>query len=182
MDRLSEIRTLLVDNERGRSKFDLILIDEYFELVYPIIKKNLIRGTFEFAIKVYQEVLFRIPSKKYLEVITWLDRFVMRRVMCFCKIELQRLSEDFDDNLTIISQELRINLTYEFDRIALQMDLDSAIQTLSIKQRKVFLLHYYYGYKYSEIPSKLGEAISVGSVRQLIFRAKKNLRKDLKFA
>jgi RNA polymerase sigma-70 factor (ECF subfamily) len=58
-------------------------------------------------------------------------------------------------------------------------NIDRALQSLSLKERSVFVLRHYHDLKFDEIAYVL--QISVGTVKSTLFRALQRLQKDLAF-
>jgi RNA polymerase sigma-70 factor (ECF subfamily) len=60
----------------------------------------------------------------------------------------------------------------------LQKKIDFALENVSPKERSVFVMRHYNGFKVHEIAETLG--VSDGTVKSLLFRAVKKLKKELK--
>lgn len=86
------------------------------------------------------------------------------------------LDEIMEDN-SALEPVSPLNVEDDVEMRLTQQDLFAALELLPLKQREVFVLRYQHDLTYDEI----GEitALSLSSVKSLLFRARENLRKSL---
>ena len=146
----------------------------------------------EEAKDVYQEVFIRVfralPKFEQRSLFsTWVHRIVIN----VCKTHQSRRARhshlSLDESLASESPERNLVLAQLSDgssgeRMALQSDLSSqmneALQLLSPKQRLVFTLRHYHGYKLREIAAMM--SCAEGTVKRHLFSATRRVREVLR--
>ena len=139
---------------------------------------------------IYQEVFlkafksiknFRFQSEFY----TWLFRIAVNTCINFRKRNRPDQLESLDDYLhnnedhwKIISMVENRNPENQLINKELNDQIQQSIDKLSAKQRSVFILKHYHGYKLSEIAAILN--CSEGTIKNYMFRAVQKMRKSLK--
>ena len=136
----------------------------------------------EVFIKVFKSIKkFRFQSEFY----TWLFRIAINTSINFRKKKTSHQHESIDDymeesshNRNIISSIETVNPEQHIIDRELNDQIQRSLDTLSPKQRSVFVLKHYHGYKLSEIANTLN--CSEGTVKNYMFRAVQKLKKSLK--
>ena len=139
---------------------------------------------------IYQEVFIRVfrGLKKFemrSEFSTWLFRITtnvcltyMSRRKEHLKYSLSRKQENEFEEKSMELIDESSNLDEIIDSVDLGDLVNDAVESLSPKQRMIFILKHYEGYKIREIALMIN--CKEGTVKKYLFDAVRNLRKKLK--
>lgn len=135
----------------------------------------------EIFIKVFKSIKkFRFQSEFY----TWLFRITVNSCINYRKRKSSHQNESLDDYLNEENRYWKIvgaNENRNPEQIMINNELNDKIQQsiekLSTKQKSVFILKHYHGYKLSEIANMLN--CSEGTVKNYMFRAVQKMKKSL---
>ena len=135
----------------------------------------------EIFIKVFKSIKkFRFQSEFY----TWLFRITVNSCINYRKRKSSHQHASLDDYLNDENSYWKIIGTDENrnpEQIMINNELNDQIQQsiekLSTKQKSVFILKHYHGYKLSEIANILN--CSEGTVKNYMFRAVQKMKKSL---
>ncbi|MBC8181647.1 sigma-70 family RNA polymerase sigma factor [candidate division KSB1 bacterium] len=164
------------------------LVKRYEDKVMSIIFNML--NDAEDARDVYQDVFmkvfltikkFRFQSKFY----TWLFRIAVNTSINYRKKRTSQQKETLENYIEENKHDAEITIQNNSDnpeKHLLDMELGKHIQRsinlLSPKQKAVFVLRHYHGYKLAEIAEILNCA--EGTVKNYLFRSLQKLKKELK--
>jgi RNA polymerase sigma-70 factor (ECF subfamily) len=135
----------------------------------------------EVFIKVFKSIKkFRFQSEFY----TWLFRITVNVCINYRKRKTSHQHESLDDYLDENDSNWRIVVAVDNrnpEQTLINKELNDQIQQsidkLSSKQRSVFILKHYQGYKLSEIANIMN--CSEGTVKNYMFRAVQKMKKSL---
>jgi len=135
----------------------------------------------EVFIKAFQSIkTFRFRSEFY----TWLVRIAINTCINFRKRNSYRRHESIDNDWDEDEKSWKISLTAGdgnpeqlLIRNELNKQIQQSINQLSTRQRSVFVLKHYHGYKLKEIADMMN--CSEGTVKNYMFRAVQKLKKLL---
>jgi len=135
----------------------------------------------EVFLKVFKSIKrFRFQSEFY----TWLFRIAINSCINYRKRKSSHPHESLDNYLDD-DRNWRVLITVENrnpEQTLINKELNDQIQQsidqLSAKQRSVFILKHYHGYKISEIADIM--KCSEGTVKNYMFRATQKMKKSLK--
>lgn len=183
-----EEESLIRKAQRGNLQAFEKLVHDYDTKIMQLIF-NMVNDT-EDAKDLYQEVFikafrsiktFRFRSEFY----TWLFRIAINTCINFRKRNTYRQHESIDNYWDENDRNWKINLTagdgnpeQHFIRKELNNQIQQSINQLSAKQRSVFVLKHYHGYKLKEIADIMN--CSEGTVKNYMFRAVQKLKESLK--
>ena len=138
---------------------------------------------------IYQEVFLRVfrGLKKFQfksEFSTWLYRITTNVCLSFIrsgnKKTIMRIDNDMEtdvlDNITIADDEAN-NPEQLLMRSEITNNVNEALEKLSPKQKMIFILKHYEGYKIREISEMLNT--SEGTIKKYLFEANHKLRRHL---
>ena len=164
------------------------LVKRYENKVMSIILDML--NDVEDARDVYQDVFmkvfltikkFRFQSKFY----TWLFRIAVNTSINFRKkrtSQQNKATEEYQEENSLETQNIIQSNYQNPEKQLLNIELSNTIQKsinlLSPKQKAVFLLRHYHGYKLTEIAEIMGCAD--GTVKNYLFRSVQKMKKELK--
>jgi RNA polymerase sigma-70 factor, ECF subfamily len=164
------------------------LVKRYENKVMSIILDML--NDVEDARDVYQDVFmkvfltikkFRFQSKFY----TWLFRIAVNTSINFRKkrtSQQNKATEEFQEENSLETQNIIQSNYQNPEKQLLNIELSNTIQKsinlLSPKQKAVFLLRHYHGYKLTEIAEIMDCAD--GTVKNYLFRSVQKMKKELK--
>lgn len=180
---------LIIQAQKGNQNAFEELVYRYDRNVLSIVMRYAINE--DDAKDLYQEVFIRVYRglKKFRfqsEFSTWLFRITTNVCLTYKSRSKEHLrvsiNKDYDDENEYSGKE---ELVYEGsspEEISSGADLgeivNSAVESLSPKQKMTFILKHYEGYKIREIAEMLN--CKEGTVKKYLFDAIKNLRKKLK--
>ena len=164
------------------------LVSMYDEKVMNLIL-NMVNNV-EDARDIYQEVFlkvfltikaFRFKSKFY----TWLFRIAINTSINYRKKRTLKQvlplwdneNEQGDDGESFVLDQTT-NPERKFLNVELSSNIQQSINRLSSKQKTVFVLRHYLGYKLSEIAEIM--ACAEGTVKNYLFRSVQKLQRELK--
>lgn len=135
----------------------------------------------EVFIRVFKSIKnFRFQSEFY----TWLFRITVNVCINYRKRKISHQHESLDDYLDENDRNWRIVVAVENrnpEQTLINKELNDQIQqsidNLSPRQRSVFILKHYHGYKLSEIANIMN--CSEGTVKNYMFRAVQKMKKSL---
>jgi len=135
----------------------------------------------EIFIKVFKSIKkFRFQSEFY----TWLFRIAVNSCINYRKRKSSHQHESLDDYVDeenrywkIIGTDENRNPEQVMINNELNDQIQQSIEKLSTKQKSVFILKHYHGYKLSEIANILN--CSEGTVKNYMFRAVQKMKKSL---
>ena len=139
---------------------------------------------------IYQEVFIKVfrsigRFKFQSEFYTWLFRIVINTCITYRKQRTKQQHVFFDETAIENSEHWKIvdahsiqNPEEQFINTELSHQITASINELSAKQKSVFVLRHYHGYKLKEIAEIL--KCSEGTVKNYLFRATQRLRNSLK--
>jgi RNA polymerase sigma-70 factor (ECF subfamily) len=106
---------------------------------------------------------------------SWIHRIALNAAIDLTRRRKRRAEEELDDD----SFEAGPASSAESDYVqqALDKDLTTAMQRLTLKERQIFLLKHVEGWRLEEIGESL--QMPIGSVKNSLFRAVRKLRVDL---
>jgi len=179
-------KLLIRKAQRGNLAAFEELVKNYDDKVMSIIL-NLLNNV-EDARDVYQEVFmkvfmtinkFRFQSKFY----TWLFRIAVNTSLNFRKKRTsqqgKKEKEYFDENdLNYRDYNNSTDPEKQLVNLELGNNIQQSIDRLSPKQKTVFVLRHYHGYKLKEIADIMN--CSEGTIKNYIFRSCQKLKKELK--
>ena len=164
------------------------LIKQYDEKVMRIILSML--NNVDDARDVYQEVFmkvfqsinkFQFQSKFY----TWLFRIAVNTSINFRKKRtnqqgrsIEEYLEENENDWQIIVSDDSENPEKQLLNLELSSNIQHSINKLSPRQKTVFVLRHYHGYKLSEIAEIMN--CSEGTIKNYLFRSVQKLKKELK--
>ncbi len=164
------------------------LVKQYEDKVMSIILNML--NDVEDAHDVYQDVFmkvfltikkFRFQSKFY----TWLFRIAVNTAINFRKKRTSRQNKTHEINLEdnnheteIVTQANSDNPEKHLLNRELSNNIKRSMERLSPKQKTVFVLRHYHGYKLAEISEIMDCA--EGTVKNYLFRSLQKLKNELK--
>jgi RNA polymerase sigma-70 factor, ECF subfamily len=164
------------------------LVKEYENKVMSIILDMV--NDVEDARDVYQDVFmkvfltikkFRFQSKFY----TWLFRITVNTSINFRKkrtSQQNKATVEYQEENSLETQNIIQSNYQDPEKQLLNIELSNTIQKsinlLSPKQKAVFLLRHYHGYKLSEIAEIMNCAD--GTVKNYLFRSVQKMKKELK--
>ncbi len=136
----------------------------------------------EVFIKAFRSIkTFRFQSEFY----TWLFRIAVNTCINFRKRKIFRQYESLDNCLDENDRNWKIlvhggneNPEQHLINKELNYQIQQSIDHLSAKQRSVFILKHYHGYKLKEIADIMN--CSEGTVKNYMFRAVQKLKESLK--
>ena len=136
----------------------------------------------EVFIKAFQSIkTFRFESEFY----TWLFRIAVNTCINFRKLKTSRQHEPIENYLDENNATGKIYLATKDGNPEQQLihkelysQIRQSIDQLSAKQRSVFILKHYHGYRLREIANIMN--CSEGTVKNYMFRAVQKLRESLK--
>ncbi len=136
----------------------------------------------EVFIKAFQSIkTFRFESEFY----TWLFRIAVNACINFRKRKASHQLEPIENYLDENNATWKIYITakdgnpeQQLIHKELNRQIQQSIDQLSTKQRSVFVLKHYYGYRLREIAEMMH--CSEGTVKNYMFRAVQKLRKSLR--
>ena len=138
-------------------------------------------GSKEVAEDIVSEIFYQFYSNKTYETITvsfraYLFKSVRNRGYNYLKREVSRNTSQFEslDLIDIPSEEPEHATDYE----ELYQDFETAINSLPISRRKIYLLYQIEGFSMKEIATKL--SISPKTVDVQLYRARKTIREIIK--
>ena len=173
--------------QRGNLQAFEELVYNYDARVMKIIY-NMINNV-EDARDIYQDVFIKVFKsiknfKFQSEFYTWLFRIVINTCLDFRKHEakhqynsLEEYVANTDKYWKVVNENENYNPEQRLLNIELSKEIQNGIDQLSSKQRAVFILRHYHGYKLKEIATIM--ECSDGTVKNYLFRATQNLRKFL---
>jgi RNA polymerase sigma-70 factor (ECF subfamily) len=161
----------------------------FTELV-KLYQKNIYKLAFSFfndrdeAMEIVQETFLRSYEKldkfgmvnKKRAFKSWLFRIAYNLCIDYYRKskKYKTINEDMLDSVSVIDSESEKDKNV-FDRQHIKNRVRSYIMHLSKRQKQVFILKYYSGYKFSEISEIMN--IAVGTVKSLHYRAVRILEK-----
>jgi len=164
------------------------LIKQYDEKVMRIILSML--NNVDDARDVYQEVFMKVfqSINKYQfqsKFYTWLFRIAVNTSINFRKKRTKQqgrsieeyLEENENDWQIIVSDDSE-NPEKQLLNLELGSNIQHSINKLSPRQKTVFVLRHYHGYKLSEIAEIMN--CSEGTIKNYMFRSVQKLKKELK--
>ncbi len=136
---------------------------------------------------IYQEVFLRVfrGLKKFQfksEFSTWLYRITTNVCLTFIKSgkkqEMMRIDNDMDnDSINIIGSDEGSSPEEFLMRNEIKNNVNEALEKLSPKQKMIFILKHFEGYKIREISQMLNS--SEGTIKKYLFEANHKLREQL---
>jgi RNA polymerase sigma-70 factor (ECF subfamily) len=181
---------LIMQTQRGNMNAFEQLVQRYDKRVLTIAAGYV--NCSDDAKDIYQEVFFRVykglPKFRYKsEFSTWLFRITTNvcishrtRGRRHSHTSLDQNVNDEDGQPHALKDTLSDNTTADQQThdAEISMKVEQALKTLSPRQRMVFSLKHYDGYKLKEIAGML--KCSEGTVKKYLFEAMARLRKQLK--
>ncbi len=156
-----------------------LIYDYFFTRIFAYSKSRFPNEAEDIVQSFFCYKVLRMPMDKLLEKFPYLESFLILSLANHCNTKHRRGSfsafnkkdkNHKPDTLNMLSNPLKTELS---------LDLEKAINKLPLRQKKAFLLHYHYGYKYSELAEIMKEDLSSEAAKQLVFRAKQKLKKYL---
>jgi len=178
---------LILKAQRGNQSAFESLVANYDARVLSLIYSML--NNMDDARDVYQEVFikvfksigrFRFQSEFY----TWLYRIVVNECINYRKKRSQKMHESIDDvalmegDLKFVHNETASNPEQNILERELQRQISHGLERLSPKQKTVFTLRHYQGYKLSEIAEIMN--CSEGTIKNYLFRALQKMKDQLR--
>lgn len=152
-----------------------------FEKLYHLYEKPLFRfvvylaGQQYLAEELFQETWLRVAKNLGKTQVTHFKSWVFRIAANLYRDELRKIKiRRFFLGDGALEQVYQNN----FEGFEIREELNTAIQSLSLKQRTIFLLFYVEGMKISEVSEIVGRA--EGTIKATLHQTIKKLRKDLK--
>lgn len=179
---------LIKKAQRGNLQAFEELVHNYDARVMKVIYDMI--NVVEDARDIYQEVFIKVYKsiKKFRfqsEFSTWLFRIAVNACIDFRKQRAKYQYDSLDDYLAdndkywkVVSETESHNPEQQLLNIELNNKIQNSIDQLSSKQRAVFILRHYHGYKLNEIASIM--ECADGTVKNYLYRATQNLRKSLR--
>ncbi|MFZ5515411.1 MAG: RNA polymerase sigma factor [Candidatus Zhuqueibacterota bacterium] len=181
-------KLLILKAQRGSQSAFESLVANYDARVLGLIYSML--NNWEDARDVYQDVFlkvfksignFRFQSEFY----TWLYRIVVNECINYRRKRSQKMHDSIDDvveqmesDLKFVHDEVISNPERNMLEKELQREISQGIEHLSPKQKAVFTLRHYHGYKLSEIAEIMN--CSEGTIKNYLFRALQKMKEQLR--
>jgi RNA polymerase sigma-70 factor (ECF subfamily) len=148
-----------------------ILIDKYQSDIHALFYK-LTNGDIDLINDLSQEVFIKIfrhlkGYKATAKFSTWLYRISINVFYDYQKALSQKYQNENDTH------------DYYIESVDNKIDINRALQILSVKERIAILLHYEQGFSHTEIHRIM--KLPLGTVKSLILRGKLKLRKFYKY-
>lgn len=162
-----------------------LMVRCYKESLYALIRRFV--GTHTDTDDVLQNVFLKAWSRRETyrgesKLLTWLSRIAINESLTWMQSRNKYLSREDStlDSLDLERSDL-LDQSQRVDYERAQRDMDSALRTLTYRQRAVFCMHYYEDLTYEEMAELLGSA--VGTLKATYFvarhRVEEYLRKQL---
>jgi RNA polymerase sigma-70 factor, ECF subfamily len=182
-----EDKDLILQAQRGNDIAFEQLVHRYDKQVFSIAA-NYVRSAEE-AKDIYQEVFIRVYKglpkfELRSEFSTWLFRIVTN--VCLTHRARKRIHASIDENMDEEGEYHTYSKTLQSEDYAdddlmnseIRSQVQSALENLSPKQRVVFTLKHFHGYKLKEIAVMM--ECTEGTVKKYLFTAVERMRKKLK--
>jgi RNA polymerase sigma-70 factor, ECF subfamily len=180
-------KDLILQAQKGNDIAFEQLVHRYDRQVFSIAA-NYVRSAEE-AKDIYQEVFIRVykglPRFEFRsEFSTWLFRIVTN--VCLTHRARKNMHASLDENIDEEGEYHTYSKTLQSDDMAddelmsseIRSQVQSALDGLSPKQRVVFTLKHFHGYKLKEIAVMM--ECTEGTVKKYLFTAVERMRKKLK--
>lgn len=181
-----EEKAIIKEAQRGSIVAFESLVKKYDKLVLQLAY-NMVNNAQD-AEDIYQEVFVRVFKnigrfQFKSEFSTWLYRVVVNYCINIQKKKKRAKLYSIDDNLDAESWGITLpakdkNPEEDILNDELSKDIASALETLSPKQKAVFVLRHYHGKKLKDIAASL--ACSEGTVKNYLFRATQKMQINLR--
>ena len=131
----------------------------------------------EVFIKMYKSISkFRGDAK----LITWLRKIVVNLYIDMKRskhYKTKKLQDSLEDTEFEINSNQNSNMEQKTDSKMLKIKIESAMETLSPKEKSIFVMRHFHGMKNTEISASMN--IAIGTVKSLLFRAVQKLQHNL---
>lgn len=171
-------KVLATENEVHLKLLQEALYEELFTMIYAIAKNRFPTDTEDVVHDFYVDKLFKIAPVKWQQVMDFLEPFVVRSLLNYCSTlgsRKKRRREVLNNDISYLNSETAITHN-PIMQLHCSMDLDKALKTIPDRQRTAFVLHCKEGYKYKEFSDIMESSLSAGAAKQLVNRAKTNMR------
>lgn len=183
-----EEKALIKEAQRGNLLAFESLVKKYdrqvLQLVYSFVQNT------QDAQDIYQEIFVRVFKNIHRfqfksQFSTWLYRVVVNYCINFKKrfsyskphFSLNHAPEESGETWTITIQGKELNPEDSLLNLELSREIESALETLSDRQKTVFILRHYHGHKLREIAEIMH--CSEGTIKNYLFRATQKMQKLL---
>ena len=177
--RLKELleTAIQTNQEKDKKAFQAYLYEECFELLYSIVKNRFPYNADDVFGDLFCYRFLTFPLSVYKESFKYLNQFLIRCAINFCNTAYKKKSkkELLEKNYGMDYMNKQSNLILKASEIML--DLNRILKKIPTRQQKVFLLHCYLGYKHIEIVDICEDVNSESISKQLLYRAKRNLKR-----
>ena len=165
--------------KKGDLKATSLLITTFEKAIFNHLYR--LTGDKEDAADLTQDTFVKVYKKRHLidpkqNIKSWIYKIATNTAYdWFSKNKSKNdISLSEDDNLETIA----LNLPYYRIEQAEKMDLEAALDKLQPKYQNIIFLHYQQGFTYEEIAEIMH--VPLGTVKTLLYRAKKALAEELK--